>query len=176
MRCRTARRRISDELDGSLSPGRRPGLEARRPDEPESFWAGFEARLEARLAVEEAGRERVGLPFGGRRRWAWAAAAALVLAGVLFWYARPRPAPPLAEAWIAFDDVLDPVVRAVESSPELAGRIDREIQATYEALLPGGEAAALPAADPLFWESLSEDDLRAVVAALEQESGLGGPQ
>jgi anti-sigma factor RsiW len=198
MRCQTARRRISDELDGSLRPGRRPGLEAhlqccpacrayredlariqaaaQRADEPDAFWAGFEARLGARMAAAEAGRERVGPPFAARRRRAWAVAAVLVLAGVSLWYARPRPAPPPAETWIAWDDVLDPVVQAAETSPDLAGRIDREIQASYEALLPGGDAAALPVADPLFWESLSEEDLRAVVAALERESGVGGPQ
>ena len=128
MRCQTARRRISDELDGSLRPGRRPGLEAhlrccpacrayredlariqaaaQRADEPDAFWAGFEARLGARTAAAEAG-----------------------------------PAPPPAETWIAWDDVLDPVVQAAETSPDLAGRIDREIQASYEALLPGGDAA-----------------------------------
>jgi anti-sigma factor RsiW len=195
MRCPTARRRISDELDGALGPRRRLGLEAhlracpacranredltklqaavRRPD---AFRAGFEGRLEARLASMEAGRERVGLPFAARRRRVWAAAALLVLAGVSLWYARSRPAPSVMEAWIAYDDILDPVVRAAEISPELSGRIDREIQSSFEALVPGGEAAGLRAADPLFWESFSEDDLRAVVAALEKDSGLGGPQ
>lgn len=197
MRCETAQRRISDALGGSLRPGGRPGLEAhlrscpacrayredltriqeapRRPDGSEPYWADFEARLEAGLASAEAGRERVGPPFATRRRWVWAAAAALILAGVSFWYARPRPGPLQEEAWIASDDVLDPVVRAAESSPELAGRIDREIQASLEALLPAGEAAALPAADPLFWQSLNEDELRAVIAALEKETGVGGP-
>jgi hypothetical protein len=197
MRCETARRRISDALGGSLRPGRGPGLEAhlrscpacrayredltriqeapRRPDLPAASWADFEARLEARLASAEAGRERVGPPFASRRRWAWAGAAALILAGVSLWYARPRPSLLQEGAWFTYDDVLDPVVRAAESSPELAGRIDREIRDSLEALLPDGEAAPLPAADPLFWQSLNEDELRAVVAALEKETGVGGP-
>jgi len=34
----------------------------------------------------------------------------------------------------------------------------------------------LPAADPLFWEGLSDDDLRAVIAELEAENGRGGPR
>ena len=200
MRCQTSRKRISDELDGALPSGRGVRLEAHLrtcracrvyredleriqagtglPEAPAGFWAAFERELEARLAAEEAGRKRVEVPFAAGRRWAWAAAAALVLAGVSLWLALPRPGPALTEAWVATDDILDPIVRAVESDPELAGRIDRELQASIEAMSPveEAEAAGLTAADPLFWESLSDDELRAVVTALEKESGLGGPQ
>jgi anti-sigma factor RsiW len=200
MRCQTARKWISDELDGALPSGRGVRLEAHLrtcracrvyredleriqagtglPEAPAGFWAAFERELEARLAAEEAGRKRVEVPFAAGRRWAWAAAAALVLAGVSLWFALPRPGPAMTEAWVAGDDILDPIVRAVESDPELAGRIDRELQASIEAMSPVGEAeaAGLTPADPLFWESLSDDELRAVVAALEKESGLGGPQ
>jgi hypothetical protein len=200
MRCRPARKRISDELDGAL-PSRggvrleahlrtcracrtyRDDLEriqagARLPDAPAGFWAAFERKLDARLAVVEAGRRRVEVPFAAGRRWAWAAGTALVLAGLSLWFALPRPGPAMTEAWVAYDDILDPIVRAVESDPELAGRIDRELQASIEEMSPieEADAAGLSAADPLFWESLSDDELRAVVKALEKESGLGGPQ
>jgi hypothetical protein len=40
---------------------------------------------------------------------------------------------------------------------------------------PDADAAVLAAADPLFWEGLSDDELRAVVSALEEETGHGGP-
>jgi anti-sigma factor RsiW len=200
MRCRTARKRISDGLDGALRPGHKAGVEAhlrtcrvcrayrtdlervqagtRLSEATAGFWAAFERKLDARLAVLEAGRKRVGVPFAAGRRRAWAAAAALVLAGFSLWLARPRPGPAMTEAWVAYDDILDPIVRAVESSPELAGRVDRELQASIDEMSPveEAEAAGLPAADPLFWESLSDDELRAVVTALEKESGLGGPQ
>jgi len=201
MRCRTALKRISDDLDGRLDARRRARLAAhlascpacrdyrsdleriqagaRLPLEPrEGSWADFERRLEVRLDAAEPGRERIAVPFAARRRWAWAAATAVVLAGVSLWLALPRPAPPLTEAWLPTDDILDPLVRAAEADPELAGRIDREIQASMEGILPARESgdAVLPAADPLFWESLSDDDLAAVVAALEKDSGLGGPQ
>jgi len=191
MRCQTARKRVSDELDGALPSGRGVRLEAHlrtcracrvyREDleriqagtglaeAPAGFWTAFERELEARLSAEEAGRKRVEVPFAAGRRWAWAAGAALVLAGVSLWLALPRPGPAMIEeAWVAADDILDPIVRAVESDPELAGRIDRELQASIEEMSP--------VADPLFWESLSDDELRAVVTAMEKESGLGGPQ
>lgn len=200
MRCQTARKRISDELDGALPSGRGVRLEAHLrncracrvyredleriqagtglPEAPAGFWVAFERELEARLAGEEAGRNRVEVPFAAGRRWAWAAAAALVLAGISLWFALARSGPAITEAWVATDDILDPIVRAAESDPELAGRIDRELQASIEAMSPveEAEAAGLTAADPLLWESLSDDELRAVVAALEKESGLGGPQ
>lgn len=201
MRCPTARKRISDELDGRTGARRRARFEAHletcqacrdyRRDldriqagaglqqaPGEGFWTDFEGRLETRLNNAVPGRERVAVPFAARRRWAWAAAAAVVLAGISLWLALPRPAPPLTEAWLPSDDIIDPLVRAAEADPELAGRIDSEIRTSIEAMQPeqGAGDALLPAADPLFWESLSDDDLRAVVASLEKESGLGGPQ
>jgi hypothetical protein len=134
--------------------------------------------LNGRLDAATPGRGRVSAPFGARRRWAWAAAAAVVPAGILLWLALPRPVPSLTEAWLPSDDILEPLVRAAEADPELAGRIDNEIRASIEETRPALESAEtlLPAADPLFWEGLSDDDLRAVIATLEKESGLGGPQ
>jgi len=200
MRCQTARKRISDELDGALRPGRKPGVEAhlrtcracrayredleriqtetKLPEAPAGTWAALERDLDARLSGEVAGRKRVEVPFAARRRWAWAGAAALVLAGISLWYALPRPEPVLTEAWLLYEDILDPIMNAAEASPELAGRLDQEVRASIEEMSPAQdpEVLLLPAADPLFWEGLSDDELRALVSALEKESGLGGPQ
>jgi hypothetical protein len=114
--------------------------------------------------------------IGVRRRWAWAAAAALILAGLGIWYALQRPEPALTDAWVPYGDIIDPL--AAVAGPELEAFVDREIRALVEDAAPaaGAEAAVLPAEDPLFWESLDDEDLRAVITALENESGRGGPQ
>lgn len=199
MRCGAARKRISDELDGALAPGGRDRLEAhlrdcpacrsyraglgriqagaKLPDvRPSGSWAAFERCLDAKLDATKAGRASVGVPFAFRRRWAWAAAAAVILAGVALWYALPRPGRALPATWAAFDDVLDPIVLAAEANPELAGQVDRQVGALIEeaAPVPDTNAAVLPAEDPLFWEGLSDDDLRAIVRELEDETGHGG--
>ncbi|MGB8960058.1 MAG: zf-HC2 domain-containing protein, partial [Candidatus Aminicenantales bacterium] len=95
MRCTTARRRLSDALDGALPSGRKIRLEAhlmtceacrsyrdglgriqagsRLPDDrPRESWAAFERSLNAGLAAAAAGRRAVDVPFAARRRWAWA--------------------------------------------------------------------------------------------------------
>jgi hypothetical protein len=102
----------------------------------------------------------------------------MVLAGGAVWYAFLRPGTALPETWAAYEDVLDPIVRAAETNPELARRVDGEVRALIEeaAPAPDADAAVLPAEDPLFWEGLSEDDLRAIVTELEDETGRGGPQ
>ncbi|MGB8958762.1 MAG: hypothetical protein WCC00_07100, partial [Candidatus Aminicenantales bacterium] len=68
--------------------------------------------------------------------------------------------------------------QAAEASPDAAGLVDGEVRALIEDVtpVPDTEAAVLPAADPLFWEGLSDEDLRAIVAELESETGRGGPQ
>jgi hypothetical protein len=42
--------------------------------------------------------------------------------------------------------------------------------------VPDADAVLLTDADPLFWEGLSDDELRDIVAELEDETGRGGPQ
>lgn len=202
MRCAAARRRISDGLDGALAFRRCGRLEAhlrscpacrryrddlkrlqagtRKPeDPPASYWTDFERRLEARLDREGESRPRpVRLPLFGRRL-AWAGAAGLLLVGAALWFALARRGPALTEAWVDYDDVLDPVVLAAEANPDLAAKIDLEIQASIaEAAAPssGEEAVVLPAADPLFWEGLSDAELEAVVKELEKDTGRGGPK
>jgi anti-sigma factor RsiW len=201
MRCGKARRRISDDLDGALVGERRARLDAhlrtcpacrayreelgrvqagvRKPASPPAeFWTGFERRLEARLDAAGEGRRRPAGPLAVRRRWVWAAAGAMLLAGMAVWFAFLRPEPAVTETWAAYDDVLDPIVQAAEASPALAARIDREILASIDAIgpAPDDEAAMLPATDPLFLEGLSDDELEAVVRELENETGRGGPK
>jgi hypothetical protein len=201
MRCGTARRRLSDALDGALPQGRKAGLEAHlrtcaacrayrqglgliqdrariSGDRPPGVWEAFESSLEAKIDALEKGRRPSAPVPAGRRRLAWAVAAASVLAAVSAWYALQRQGgrPPV-EAWSAYEEFLDPLMLAAEDDRELAGRIDREVGALIDEAAPGPdtEAIVLPAADPLFWEGLSDDDLRAIVSELEEQTGRGGP-
>jgi len=203
MRCGAARRRLSDEIDGALRPGRKAGVEAHlrvcpacrayrgelvriqaaaalpAVPAPDEFWDSFEDLVSRKIAAGEAGRASVAVPFASRRRSAWAAAAAAVLAGVALGYVLLRPGPPATEAWVPYGDPLDGLIFAAEADPELAGRVEKEIRVSIDELLPAPEeteGAVVFAADPFFWEGLSEDELQAIVAALETESGHGGPQ
>ena len=199
MRCRTARRWLSDELDGALAP--RPRLEAHlqacpacrtyregigliqdraglADDRSPASWSAFERALDAKLDALEETKPDVVAPPASRRRWAWAAAAASVLMAMTAWYALQRSGGPVAlETWNAYDDVVDPLVQAADGDVELAARVDREVGAMIDELAPAPdtEGVALPAADPLFWEGLSDDDLRGIVADLEEQTGRGGP-
>lgn len=201
MRCRTAERRLSDGLDGALGPRKRARLEAHlrscpacrdardalarlqaeavpRAERPDEYWAGFERRLEARIDREPAGRGEVGAPFPVRRRLAWAVTGLALVAAAALWFALPRPRPGLTAAWLPTEDTLAPLLIEAESDPELGRAVEREIQSSLEALSPGpsADSAALIAADPLFWEGLSEDELGTIVAALEKEEDIGGPK
>jgi len=200
MRCRKAERLLSDDLDGALGPGRRARLEAHlqscpacrayrdglarigeavRPsaERPSEYWAGFERRLEARLDLDRAGRVAVAEPFSGRRRLAGAAAGASVLAVLaVVWFAFLRPEPVALAVWLPPDDPFASLYLEFEADPELAGAVDREIRASIDEIAPAldEDVAALLAADPLFWEGLSEEELGAIADGLERESGLGG--
>ena len=201
MRCGMARKRLSDELDGALRPGRKPGVEAHlracaacrsyrdglariqagaalRDARPPEFWAAFERDLGAKLVAAEKDRRTVLDPVPSRLRMAALAAAAAVLVGFAVWYALLRPGTAVTEAWVPYEDVLDPLVEAAEASPEIAALIDKEIRASIEEMtpVPDADAGALDAADPLFWEGLSDDELQAVVTELENETGRGGPR
>lgn len=203
MRCRTAERRLSDGLDGALAPRAAARLEAHlrtcpscrahrdaiarlqaasRPPagrSPED-WAGFERRLEARLDAREPGRGagRFAAPAGWRPRAAFAAAAALLLAGAALWFVLARGRTEAGSyAWVPSADGIAPLIREAEADPGLEGAVGRYLSDSLAELSPpvDADAAALTAADPLFWESLSDDELGAVAEALGKESGLGGP-
>ncbi len=200
MRCPTARRRLSDALDGTLPARRRARLEAHLqgcPDcrayrarigllqdrakladeRPAGSWAEFEKAVAAKIDAAGERRRPADTAAAVRRSWAWAVAAASVLVGLSAWYLLQRPGRLPVETWTAYEDVLDPLTVAAEGDHELAARVDREVVAQIEDLTPApdAEALVLPAADPLFWEGLSDDELRGIIAELEKETAHGGP-
>ncbi len=202
MRCRKAERLLSDDLDGALDRAGKTRLEAHvracpdcrayrgalarlreavgPPEErPAEYWSGFERRLEARLDREPGGRGLAAAPSPGRRALAWAAASAsflVILAAV--WYGLVRKGAEEQVAWTHSGDPLASPYLGIETDPELALAVDREIRASIDEMAPAMDADALVfrAADPLFWDGLSEEELGAIAAGLEQENGLGGPK
>jgi hypothetical protein len=201
MRCEKMKKRLSDDLDGALAPAKKarleihlqgcPGCRAYRAglvrlqsgaasaaDRSPEYWKGFEERLGSKLAGIEPGRRTVRFPFSARRRWAWAAAGFLAMAAAGTYFAVGRAAGTVETAWVPYEDSLAPLLQAVEANPEFGSLVNREILASIEELTPVPEQdlAVPPADDPLFWEGLSEDELRYIASELERETGRGGPK
>jgi hypothetical protein len=201
MRCVTARKRLSDDLDGALPTRKKCQLETHMRECPRcqaysaglfrlqagagageerspEYWDGFEKRLASKLAALEPDGTKIGAPFSGRGRWASAAAGLLVLAAAGTYFSVIRPGRTVETAWVPFEDSLAPLLQEAEANPELGNLVNREILASIEELIPAPEIgpAAPPADDPLFWEGLSEGELRYIVSELERETGRGGPK
>jgi predicted anti-sigma-YlaC factor YlaD len=202
MRCRKAERLLSDDLDGALGRAGKARLEAHvrtcpdcrayrdglarlreavgPPEErPAEYWAGFERRLEARLDREPGGRVPAAAPSPRRRLLLWTTVGAsflLVLAAV--WYAFLRTDAAGPAVWSPSGDPLASFYLEIETDPELALAVDREIKASIDEIAPALDADALVfrAADPLFWDGLSEEELGVIAAGLEQEESPGGPR
>lgn len=201
MRCERAKKLLSDWVDGALSASDGARAEAHlrgcaacrayREDlvrlqagvgaEPEPFpgyWAGFEARLAAKLDAAPAGRRPADSPVAARRRLAWAAAGCLVLAAAGAYLGLVRKAGGNGEAaWLAYEDELTPLLQEAEANAEFGRLLEREVLASIGELAPAAEAdAVIPADDPLFWEGLSDAELEMIAAELGKETGLGGPK
>jgi hypothetical protein len=201
MRCETVKKRLSDDLDGAFAPAKQarfeahlrgcPGCRAYRAglaflqsgatpaaDRSPEYWTGFEERLGSKLAAIDPGRRTVCAPFSARRRWAWAAAGFLAIAAAGTYFAVSRAAGTVEMAWVPYEDSLAPLLQEAEANPEFGSLVNREILASIEELTPVPEKdlAVPPAADPLFWEGLSEEELGYIASELEREAGRGGPK
>lgn len=201
MRCERARKRLSDEFDGASTASRQARVETHLRDCPAcrtyredlvllqenartgadrspEYWAGFEARLAAKLDSATAGHRSAGLSGRPRQRLAWAAAGLLVLAvaGAYFGFLRKESGTGEA-VWFAYEDGLGPLIQEAEADVEFGRIVEREVLASIGELVPEAEAEAMnPADDPLFWEGLSDAELETIAAALSNETGLGGPK
>jgi hypothetical protein len=199
MRCETAKRRISDALDGALGEGLAAALERHLrgcagcrayreglariqggaagladPGLAPDAWADFGRRLETRLARDGAGEAPTRLP--GLWKWAWAGAGFLVLLVVLGYLAVLRPRTPAGPVPLSFEDSVAQVLGEIGANRDLAGAFNREIVTSIaEAARPEGEEAIVSFGDnPLIWEGLSEGEVLSINAELEIELGRGG--
>ena len=204
MRCEKARRWISDGLDGALPAGRaaelarhlegcaacrayqrdleiiEAGTGGRPVGEPSpGYWEDFEERLGRKLAASSRPR-RAAPRRQGFRKWAWAsaavAAAAAVLAIIHFGVLRPDGG--TDAGWLPNGSSLAWILMEAEGDPELTSLLDREVRASIEewTLDPDEDIPAPFVDDPLFWEGLSEEELRFIASELEAETDRGGPR
>ncbi len=203
MRCDKARRWISDGLDGALAAAQAAKLErhletcaacrayrrdletieagaARRPADAPSpdYWQDFADRLGRKIAMASRPVPR----RRGFRRWAWApatavAAAAAVLAIIHFGVLRPDGGVPDA-GWLSNGSSLAWILMEADGDPELTSLLDGEVRASIEewTLVPDEDITAPFLDDPLFWEGLSEEELRFIASELEAEIDRGGPR
>lgn len=202
MSCRTVKKRLSDDLDGALAPekkarleahlrecpgcrayradlvGLQAGIAAATPDRSPEYWASFERRLGSRLAISDPGRSAIALPFFARRALAWAAAGFLALAAVGTYFAVIHPGAGGQTAWVPYGDPLDTLLQEAEASPEVGNIVNREILASIADLNPvlDIDLASSYAADPLFWEGLTDEELEFLAVEMKKETGLGGPR
>ena len=200
MRCGKADKWLSDDLDGVLPARRKARLDAHLgsclaccasrdelarlqaasggpADRSPDYWAGFERRLEAKLDAIGSGKAAAAPPAAWRR-WGWAVPAVLFLAAAGVWLALDRKGAGLTEAWIPAGEGLFPMIEAVEADPGLEQEVDLLVRSSLAELAASvdADAAVLSAADPLFWEGVSDEELRAIASELEKESGPGGPK
>jgi len=202
MRCETARKRLSDELDGALAPDKKARLETHlracpacrgyraelvllqgeagpSAERSPEYWAGFERRLSSKLGSVEPWRRPADASVFPRRKLAWAAAGSLALAAVGMYFMLIGPGRGTMEtAWLAYEDPLAPILQEAEADPEFGNLVNGEILVSIGDLVPGPEAGAFMrlADDPLFWEGLSDAELEMIAADLNKEAGLGGPK
>lgn len=159
MRCRGIRRLISDEIDGSLSPGKRDrlikhlaacrpcreygdwlrsfssrGVQAGGPAVPPGYWESSLARLREKLAalpeVKSEEARRPSLRVPGLR-WAWAAAtpALLVVAAGIYLALSPSGTP-LEQLPLSQEDAAGRLVAMIGSDEALESDFSALIQAS----------------------------------------------
>ncbi len=151
-------------------------------------WEDFGRRLEARLAEAAASREAEGRREEERGNalvtphppvfWTWARAAVglLVLAFVVTYLAVLRPRRGQEQVFISFEDSVAQVIGEIGPDPELERSFNREIVAAINEAAEGQPETNLVRFDdnPLFWEGMSEEDLRFIESELRKEQGHGG--
>ena len=92
------------------------------------------------------------------------------------WLIVLRPGRLREPAFVSLEDSLTPLFHEVGADPELESSLNQEIVASIDdsVRLSERESAISFGDNPLFWESLSEQDLQAIEASLRNKRVHGG--
>ena len=187
MRCDTARKWISDDLDRRLS-GRRAEplrrhlqrcaacrayrgdvalIQVRTQAQPTASlapedWSRFERNLERELRTAPQALGRMAPPLGLRMRWVWAGAAMVLVAGMTVFYLATRGSASLDPAFLSYEESLDQIYREIRDDPGLADSLNRLVLASIgESVRPGQSDLPIDLlANPDFLEGWAGDTWR----------------
>lgn len=200
MTCRTAERWISDEMGGCLSERRRARLAAhietcrkcRRyrtrleiirkesgksllPVLEQGYWEDFEARLRSRLESSAVGPKHTAAPVRTLRpvwRWVGAGATVTVLAVLAILIQPPRRP---ADVFVAFypGEAVVFFENEMSGNPVMQENFNRILSDSIEEAVRNSETYVDEVLwdDPLFWESLSLEEMKMIEADLMGENG-----
>ncbi len=198
MSCERYRKFISDELDGELDAQKAFRLAAhlekcsscrlykaklidlqhkagwlKGPSCSESYWEDFSARLKAKLRVET-GEKRQEVSAWQGWRFAWAAGAALLAVGLgLAAFLLFRPAKDGQEMhFLSFESFIDRVYQEIGPDERLVDFFNLAVMDFVAEEMDTGQPALrlyFPE-DPLFIESLGEEEVEFIGQEIERET------
>lgn len=196
---------VSDALDGELPPKRLARLEAhlrecdscrtyRRsleligaeaaketsPVPGREYWTDFVSGLSRKIDALDVRRRSWSraVPLLPGLRQALAAGLVGLVALAAFVLLSRRSPLPEEFAYLHSEDSVTGVLEAAASDPELGAYLDLELRSSIEnaAKMDAAGELFLTVDEPLFWESLSEEELAAIAADLERDNGQGEPE
>ena len=143
----------------------------------EGYWEDFEGRLKSRLEAAAAGPNEITSPVPVRTfrpawKWAWAGATVAVLAVLAILVHPPRRS---ADVFLAFypGEAVVFFENEMTGNPALAESFNRILaDAIGETIRDSGtHESEVLWDDPLFWESLSLEEMQMIEAELEATNG-----
>jgi len=194
MRCRDYEKWVSDSLDGVMRDEQRARLEAhlkkcpscqaysarltrihqeaassRKAAVAPSYWEELSSAVRRRIEATEKSPRHL-RPAWWSWRWAWGGVV-LFSAVVFSLLLRPRPNPAFQSDVFTFEACLGRLNQEIEDDAELAGNFNLVLLSSLRKDLSPAILEENPvfSEDPLFWESLSEEEWRILEEILTKE-------
>jgi len=160
--CRAYQRSL-EEIQEHIEGFEKPGLS------PE-YWRDFHFRLKTKLISFEP-EKRTFRSIAWQWKWAGVVASVIVVIaiGLSLFFSLPRKA---AEIYVfSFEDSFEKVYQEIGNNPELANLFNLVILASIEENLglSPSEINANLYDDPLFWESLTEEEIALLESEIKKE-------